>query len=511
MNAWDALLQEVREDKTLWLLGAWLLTLAVNRVAVEREPGRLRIIAFFVGVHCLLVPVATALRVQESSSLLYVRLPALVAAGVALAGMAGIGLFMVALPRVRVRLPKILQDIIVSGGAVVATLSIASNLGLNLSGLIATSAVLTAVIGFSLQDSLANVAGGLALQVDDSIRVGDWVKLGDVSGQVRDIRWRYTAIETRNRETAIVPNAQLMKSTVLVVGRRGDPAVVWRRWVYFNVDFRYQPSDVVQVAQDAVRAAKLERVAQDPLPTVVLMDLHESYGRYAVRYFLTDPLVDDPTDSEVRTCVYFALRRAGIPLSIPAHAIFMTEESGDRRARKQQEDLGNRVKALRQVELFADLSDAEREQLARGLRYAPFTRGEVLTRQGAEAHWLYLMTEGQVSVRVSGPEGLEREVAVIQAPGFFGEMSLMTGEKRSATVVALMDIECFRLDKAAFQEVLQLRPAIANEVAGVLARRKLQLEAVREGLDQEATLRRMQSEKDDLLGRIRSFFSLDGR
>jgi CRP-like cAMP-binding protein len=326
---------------------------------------------------------------------------------------------------------------------------------------------------------------------------------------VVEIRWRYTALETRNWETLILPNSVLMKTPVEILGRRnGRNQKKVRRWVYFNVDFRHQPSDVIEVVEQALLSSNIEHMAANPAPNCVLVDLHESYGRYAVRYFLDFLESDDPTDSQVRTCIYFALRRADIPLSIPAHAIFVTEESTLRKEEKRARERETQIASLGRVELFSRMTDEERAALAAGLHYAPFTRGEVVTRQGAEAHWLYILIEGETSVRVSTEGGLEREVARVQAPSFFGEMSLMTGERRSATVVAVTDAECYRLDKSTFQQVLQRRPELAEHVASVLAKRRLELSVAKEGLDQEAAKRLLAHDEQDLLGRIRSFFGL---
>lgn len=154
--------------------------------------------------------------------------------------------------------------------------------------------------------------------------------------------------------------------------------------MYFNVDYRFPPGDVIETVNEAVRAAPIEHVATEPMPQCVLMDFHESYGRYAVRYWLTDLAVDDPTDSAVRTRTYFALNRAGIPLSIPAHAIFVTEESRKRKASKTEEEIARRRQALARVDFFDHLPEKDRERLVASLRHAPFSRGEVMTRQGAE-------------------------------------------------------------------------------------------------------------------------------
>jgi small-conductance mechanosensitive channel/CRP-like cAMP-binding protein len=477
------------------------------RVWAPEEKGRVRAVFLLTIGHLALLPAVGLLRAQQQAALNDVRLPLMILTALAFVGVGGILLFAVLLPRLGVRAPRIVRDVITGVAGIISIFMAASRAGFNISSLIATSAVITAVIGFSLADTLGNIMGGVALQMDNSIRVGDWIKTGDVVGQVSEIRWRYTAIETRNWETVIVPNSVLMKGQVTVLGRRRGVPEQWRRWVWFNVDFRYQPSDVIQAVEEALRSAPIERVAADPPPNCILMDLHESYGRYAVRYWLTDLRVDDPTDSVIRTRIYFALHRVDIPLSIPAHMVFMKEEDAEREAEHVRRDAERRMRVLRAVSIFEALDEAELAQLSPGLRYAPFTRNEVMTRQGAEAHWLYMIIDGQASVRIA-KEGVETEVAQLCAHDFFGEMSLLTGAPRAATVVALCDVECYRLDRAVFQKFITARPELARKFAEVLARRKVGLEAAREGLDAASRRSREQTEEIDFLHRIVDFFGL---
>jgi CRP-like cAMP-binding protein len=262
--------------------------------------------------------------------------------------------------------------------------------------------------------------------------------------------------------------------------------------------------------ETALRAEPVPHIAREPQANCVFMDYKESYGNYAVRYWLTDLSVDDPTNSIVRTRIYFALRRAGIPLSIPAHSLFITEDDASRRERKSVEDIEHRVEALKRVDLFRTLTDDERRGLAAHLRFAPFVRGEAMTRQGAEAHWLYLITKGKAEVRVSvDGDRLSEKVATLDTGDFFGEMGLMTGELRTATVIALSDIECYRLDREAFKETLQSRPEIAEDISTILARRRVELEATREELNEETKKNRMRFHQGDLLRRIKNYFTLD--
>jgi small-conductance mechanosensitive channel/CRP-like cAMP-binding protein len=489
---------------TPWLLALALLALASVRDRTHRQ-RHFRAQAFFIAVHLVALTLAAALHSSEANGHHEFRTVAWVFGAVGFVGAGASVLFHGVFARVRVALPPILEDVMVGLLSVLAAVTAASRAEMNLSGLIATSAVFTAILGFSLQDVIGNVASGLALQVDTALEVGDWIKVNEVTGRIVEVRWRYTAIETRNWETVLVPNLVLLRNQVTVLGRRGGHPQQWRRWVHFNVDWRHPPSDVIEVVQAAVRGAEIDRVAATPPPNCVLLDMADSYGKYALRYWLTDLAADDPTDSEVRTRVYFALQRAGIKLAIPSQAVAVTQESGDTPIVKTERQAERRKGVLKSVGFFKSLADDELDELARTLRYAPFARGEVITRQGAEAHWLYLIEEGTASVRIA-EAGVEREVAKLGPASVFGEMSLLTGARRSATVVADTDVECFRLEKASFQRVIERRPALVAGFAETLARRNAELQAAREGLDEEAMKRRQKTVERDLLDRIQSYF-----
>jgi small-conductance mechanosensitive channel/CRP-like cAMP-binding protein len=439
----------------------------------------------------------------------WVRWAALFTLCVAMVNLASVIIFDVALGTLKLKPPRILRDLLIAFAYIVVAITLLSRSGVDLTGIVATSAVITAVVGFSLQDTLGNVMGGMALQMERSISVGDWVRIDQQEGQVIEIRWRQTSIETRNWDTVVIPNSVLMKGQVLLLGRRLGAPRQHRQWVYFNVDFRFAPTDVVEAVETALRAEPIKNVAAEPAPHCLVLDFKESYITYAARYWLTDLALTDPTDSVVRSRIYFALRRAGIPLSIPAQSLFITEEDEHRRQRKHEEEIDQRVESLNQVELFHTLTDEERRALASRLIVAPFVRGEAMTRQGAEAHWLYIITEGEAEVRVAVDGNLSKKVAMLHSGDFFGEMGLMTGEPRLATVIAQTNTECYRLDKKSFEDILKRRPEIVEDISHILARRRVELEAVREGLNEEAKLHRMSRTQSDLLRRIRDFFTLN--
>ena len=486
---------------------------AVTRLVPGASRRRLRRSVLLFGLNIVVTLAAVALRsagyaaVAEGFELATKLLRLLL-----IINLSALGLFDLLLPLARWDFPDILHDLTVGAAYFVAAGWLVAQAGVNVTSIIATSAVVTAVIGLSLQATLGNVVGGLALQVDGSIDEGDWVELADKQqGQVKKIRWRHTVIETRDWDTLIVPNGQLMGQTIKVLGRRDGRSVNHRMWVYFCVDFRFSPGEVISVVNTALAAAPITGVAPSPPAHCICHDLareqRDGYVLYAVRYWLTDLARDDPTSSDVRERIFSALRRASVPLAIPAAALFLSEESSERTERKEARDVDAKVRALSSIDLFSPLDETERRDVAQAARRTPFGRAEVITRQGAQANWLYVLTKGEVEVRIASPEG-DRRVAVLKAPSFFGEMALMTGQPREATVVALGEVECLRVDKADFQEILQRRPTIADSISEILAARRVELDAARGGLDPEAHSQRLSRENVRILHGIKQFFGL---
>lgn len=481
-------------------------------VPAERARIRTAVLLFIVSACGLLV--SAALLTQgfdplRSSAYRWVRWAALFLESVAIINLASVLVFDLALDSMRLKPPRILRDLLLALSYIVVAITLLSRSGVNLTGLITASALITAAIGFSLQDTLGNVMGGMALQMERTIGIGDWVRVDQHEGQVKEIRWRQTSIETRNWDTVVIPNSALMKGQVVLLGRRTGAPRQHRQWVYFNVDFRFEPTKVIDAVTAALNAEPIPNIAREPAPHCLIFDFKDSYATYAARYWLTDMALTDPTDSVVRTRIYAALHRAGIPLSIPARSLFITEDDESRRSLKQEKEVKERVEALQRVELFHSLTDEELSELAQELSVAPFVRGEALTRQGAQAHWLYIMTKGDAEVRVAiDGNNLTQHVATLHAGDFFGEMGMMTGEPRSATVIAETDVECYRLDKESFNKVLRRRPELAEDISHILARRRVELEAVRDGLNEEAKRQRMSHTQGDFLRRIRKFFTL---
>ncbi|MFN9488865.1 MAG: cyclic nucleotide-binding domain-containing protein [Betaproteobacteria bacterium] len=429
-------------------------------------------------------------------------------AGIAVIRLWGLVLFRLLLPALRMHPPRILEDVLVIVGYVAWGMIRLRYAGLDMSQIVTTSAVITAVIAFSMQDTLGNILGGLAIQLDDSLRVGDWIRVDEVSGRVTDIRWRSVSLETNNWETVVIPNAQLMKSKFTVLAQReGRPALA-RRWIWFDVDYSAPPSKVIAEVLDALQRSTIPHVAADPAPQCLLMALEAGRARYALRYWLDDLARDDATDAGVRLHLLAGLQRAGLAIAAPQYSVHMLKEGEKQQEAGHLHEIERRLQALRRVDIFAHIQPGELRRVAERLVEAPFAPGEVMTRQGAEAHWLDLLVEGEAEVVFEDASG-RHPVSKLAAGTVFGERGMMLGERRSATVTALGDTRCYRLDRAAFEDIIRSRPQMAEDISRILAAREMELRTLREALDAEVHAHELKRRHGEILDRIREFFSLN--
>lgn len=457
-----------------------------------------------------LVFIALALAVQHAARWMpddlgsIVEPAALLAVGIGAIKLAGSVLVRLAVPMFGVVVPRIVEDIAVVAGSIAWGMVRLRVAGVDPASIVTTSALITGLVAFSMQDTLGNVLGGVLLELEDSVTLGDWVRLDEVTGRVIEIRWRHTTLRTTNGERLVVPNALLIKSRFTLLGNPEDGGMRVRRWIWFHVDFDVPAQRVLAAGQEALATAEVANVARDSKGDCVLMDLNLGQGHYALRYWLSDPQHADSTDSLMRVHLLAALERAGIVPSIPKELSF---DAMEHEKKVQARETSQRIAALRKVDLFTPLADAELRALARHLVRAPFVAGEVITRQGATAHWLYLLVSGSAEVWVESAGAARRRVAVLEPGTVFGEMGMLTGEPRRATVAAATDVMCYRLDKPGFQEIIEARPSLARAMSEVLATRASGLTRVLEQTPADSP----QAPERTLLERIEAFFGIDSR
>ena len=361
--------------------------------------------------------------------------------------------------------------------------------------LVATGGVLTAVVGFALQSTIANAFAGIALPLERQLAIGDWIEVDGHVGRIREMKWRSTTIVTGDGDAMVVPNNQLMTTKVTNFSR---PTPMHRRSIRVGFHYRHPPNEVRTVLLDAVRGTP--GVLDEPAPDCLPIEFGASAITYAVRVWADEFPRLDAIEGEVRTRVWSAARRAGLEMPYPIQTVVNVADQPDDAAARRRAALGR-------VDLFAPLDGECRERLAAQLREEYYAKAEDIIRQDAPGDSLFIIERGTVDIRVA-VDGIHRSIAQLGPGQFFGEMSLMTGAHRQATCTALTDATCWVIDRPAFRCVFDTRPAIAEEISGILAEREVELEASRDGLSAEARARHTHETRSRLLRAIRHVFEV---
>lgn len=405
-------------------------------------------------------------------------------------------------------IPRILADVLFVVVLIAYAIWRLHAAGVNPTSLGISAAAIGTGVAFSLKDALANLWGGIAVQLDNTARVGDWVRIENVSGQVIDIRLRYLAIATNSGETVIVPNGEVVKNRLTVLARRGDQRIPWRREIEFHVSYSVAPTRVMGIVQAALARAEVAHVAVNPALIVTLREFGDSGIGYVILYWLTDLRYDLQTDSQLRVHLHAALARDNIEIPFPHRVLLRGGPATPTGATEKA--LAQRVATLARIELFAPLTEDERKALATELSGRMFVKNDLISRKGETADAMFVLADGTVAI-YGDPDpatNVRPRLATLNAPGYFGEMGLLTGQSRAANVVAETDVLCYRLDKAGFDAILRARPELADGLSTVVAKRLAENDATLQAADADARARMAVSRASELVRKIRQFFDL---
>jgi CRP-like cAMP-binding protein len=146
--------------------------------------------------------------------------------------------------------------------------------------------------------------------------------------------------------------------------------------------------------------------------------------------------------------------------------------------------------------------------LSNELTTSPYVAGERIFEAGEPADSLYLLAQGRVEIVRERGKGGAVKLATLDAPAYFGEMGLLLGQPRIATVVAIGDALCYRLEKRGFDAIIRARPQLAETLARILAERQAENDATLQALDAHAREQHAVGRTRDLMRKIQHFFGL---
>jgi len=369
---------------------------------------------------------------------------------------------------------------------------------IDLSSVFATSALLSVVLGFALQETLGNLFAGLSLNAEHPFDPGEWVSFGKHTGRVLDVGWRSTRLVNADGDEMLVPNSLISREVVVNHMR---PQLTHAVDLLMSIDFDVSPARAKAVLLGAAKSCIL--VLANPAPRVDLASFTADGASYRVVCHIRSFGDQRVAHDQLQEAIWYALRRAAIEMPYPQTTLSFRERAAEAEDRRQREHLAEAEDLLSRIDFVQALGAEARKVLAERARFLEYGPGQAVVRQGDPGDALYLVASGEVSVQVrTEPGASEKEVARLGRGALFGEMSVLTGDPRTATVVALGDAALLAVDRDAFQRVLSREPELAQRLADVITQRKLGLDAARSEQQAPAAAK----EASNLLGRIRSMF-----
>lgn len=363
-----------------------------------------------------------------------------------------------------------------------------------LSGIFTGSTILGIVVGLALQDTLGNLFAGIALQADQSFQVGDVVSLQTRGmGVIESVSWRGVRIRTFQNKLLVISNAVLGKELIEVAPKDNLNA----HTVNFNTVYSASPAHTASIVREAMRHS--DNVSQKMRPIVRIRNLGDNGIDWEVKYWLEDYSRLHDTDAMVRERIWYAFQREKIHFAYPTRTVHVEEQKPDIDVEAEHNVVSDRLK---RVPIFDPLSEEEMERLAISSKSRIYAPGEAIVRLGGEGNSMFIINRGKVDVQIV-ENGKPKKVNELAENDFFGEMSLLTGQPRTANVIATIETEVLQIRKNALKPILESNPVLVQSITDIIDERQAMLNKIDDDKPENADER-----KKGVMRSIRKFFGL---
>jgi small-conductance mechanosensitive channel/CRP-like cAMP-binding protein len=383
--------------------------------------------------------------------------------------------------------------------ALLLVLSFVYHAEAQLKGLLAGSGIIAIILGFAGQNLFGGIIAGISLQISRPYKVGDWLQVGERFAEVMEINWRSTRLRTNDAIYLDIPNNEIVRQTIVNLHY---PSQVHAMRIRVGVDYKHPPNRVKDVLMRATKNAEL--VLREPPPKIFLVDFADHAVIYEIKFYMGNHAAINEVNDAIRTNVWYELKRQRITIPFPIRTLHL-----ERRAKDTISEEREKARAiLRDDPLFQCLDEEQLDSLLERSQVNRFGRGERVIEEGAAGDSMFVLLRGTAQVSVAR-NGAPIRVGMLRAGDLFGEMSLLTGEPRTATVRAEHDCEVLEISKPVMSELLHRAPQCLDQLSELLAKRKMETEGiVREAMPTEEQTSKEREYRATFLQRLRTFFEL---
>lgn len=391
-----------------------------------------------------------------------------------------------------IKYPRLIKDLVVILLYVFGGLFFAKNvLNIEVTEVLASAAVLTVVAGFALQDILGDLFSGIALNLEESLKIGDWVKVGDHEGRIEQFRWRSIKIRTIDNILVVIPNQIASKEAVHRYGH-GEQSFALRTQI--GVSYKSSPDLVIKTIREVMDS--IDTIVKEPAPQVMVVSFDDFAVVYELRYFLRDYAKKNMIHSEINRKCWYAFKRTGIEIPFPIRDVYIKKAVVER--------LGDEeiIETLKANDVLGTIDEEQLRNLLDDIEITIHGRGEVLIREGEAGRCFYHILSGEVEILKN-----KKLLDTLGPNDYFGEASLFTGESTSADVRVSKECKVLTISPEKFRETVKMNKSMALKLSEVIANRKSsQMEF--DEKDSKTNPLAIKKETQSLFLRIKKYFSV---
>ncbi len=399
----------------------------------------------------------------------------------------------------KAKAPKFISQLVGLIVVVVAIFVVLGGIyGYSIEGAIFGSTVVVGIIGFAMQDLLGNIIAGIALQIGKPFKTGDWLKVDSQHAEVVEVNWRSTRLRTNDNIYLDIPNKSIVGTTITNLTY---PTRQHALRLTVGFDYNVPPNLIKDLLARA--AAEAPGTLANMPPKVFLKDFGDSAVIYELKFWIEDEALYSDIVDAIRTNIWYAAQRQGVRIPFPIRTVQIE------RTTNKPADLQTTARSsIRKQPFFQLLDESQLEKLFAAARFQRFGRGEKIIVQGASGDSMFILLNGEAHVHVRS-NGAEARVATLRTGDYCGEMSLLTGDPRSATVIAATDCEMCEIGKDELAEILQENEPLVMKLGELLAHRRMETEGILASASEHANLATKQKEyTEGFLRKLYSFFDL---
>ena len=394
------------------------------------------------------------------------------------------------------KIPNIIYIVVQVFIFCVPTLLVLSQVfGFELTGILATSGLITAIVGFALQPNLSNIFSGIFVNIEQPFKPHDWITIGDQTGKVIDVSWRSTRLRSFQNTEITIPNETVAKSIVTNWDRPDKEDMSEGFHIFTTLSFHphHDPAHISELLFDALKKVRpVDGRPELDLQWVKFTGVDEFGLKFHIAFDCTNRMMKNSQENVVMLEIYKVMRHAGVNMTPGLLQNFLKPDVGlgalEQYTRSHKdfqstlsdkgniynESIKNQV-LLKQVPLFSNLDQEQIQIIADTSERLQFAKDQTIIKQGELDNRLFIIADGVVSIELIQPDGSKTELGRLGVGEFFGEMALMTGEPRTADVIALRSTLLLVVQKQTIKNIFSENNNFYNEMAKVLAERQIKL------------------------------------